>query len=251
MKRKLIAFDLDGTLAVSKSPVSDRMALQLRRLLESHDVCVISGGAYPQFKTQLVDRLGACPAALARLHLMPVSGTSYYRFDPDKTSWVLQYEEAIDPATRTRIQAVLAEEAQAHSLWEAHPAGEIIEDRISQVTFSALGQHATPEAKEAWDPDDSKKFLLRDAVAAKLPGLQVKVGGSTSIDVTNAGVDKGYGIRKLMGILGLSMNDILFFGDKLEEGGNDYPVKAIGVDTIAVAGWEQTAVAVEAITCLS
>ena len=216
MKRKLIAFDLDGTLAESKSPLTERMALQLRRLLESHDVCVISGGAYPQFKTQLVDRLDASPETLGRLHLMPVSGTSYYRFDPKTATWGLQYEEAIEPATRNRIQAVLADEARALSLWEAHPFGDIIEDRISQVTFSALGQHAAPDVKAAWDPDDSKKLLLRDAVAAKLPGLQVKVGGSTSIDVTNAGVDKAYGIRKLMEILGLFMDDILFFGDKLE-----------------------------------
>ena len=54
-----------------------------------------------------------------------------------------------------------------------------------------------------------------------------------------------------LGRLHLMPEDILFLGDKLDEGGNDHPVKAIGVDSVAVTGWEQTAVAVEAITYVS
>ena len=76
------------------------------------------------------------------------------------------------------------------------------------------------------------------------------VGGQTSIDVTNSGVDKAYAMRKLMAILGLAATDVLFFGDQLDEGGNDYPVKAMGIDTIAVEGWRDSALAIEAIVAV-
>ena len=48
-------------------------------------------------------------------------------------------------------------------------------------------------------------------------------------------------MRKLMQHLGLSEADILFVGDRLDEGGNDYPVRAMGVPCVAVKRWEETA----------
>ena len=94
--------------------------------------------------------------------------------------------------------------AKSLGYWEPDPTGDIIEDRGSQVTFSALGQQASPDAKYAWDPDGAKRRSMRDRVASALPDLEVHVGGQTSIDVTNAGVDKAYAMRKLMAILGLA-----------------------------------------------
>ena len=92
---------------------------------------------------------------------------------------------------------------------------------------------------------------MRAYVAARLPDLEVRVGGTTSIDVTREGIDKAYGMRKLMAALDLTSDDILFFGDKLDEGGNDFPVKSTGIDTIAVGNWEDTALALEAIIQVS
>jgi phosphomannomutase len=39
----------------------------------------------------------------------------------------------------------------------------------------------------------------------------------------------------------LTTADMLFIGDRLDEGGNDYPVKAMGVPCVAVEGWKDTA----------
>src|SRR3546814_3366186 len=74
-----IAFDLDGTLAESKRPLSEDMAATLARLLAVTDVAVISGGDWPQFEKQVASRLPA-GAALDRLWLMPTTGTKLYRF---------------------------------------------------------------------------------------------------------------------------------------------------------------------------
>ena len=182
---------------------------------------------------------------MTRLHIMPTSGTSYYRFDGH--SWAVQYSEDLTPERRAEIAEVLMAGAKELGFWETDPFGEVIEDRGSQVTFSALGQEAPPENKYAWDPDGAKKEALRAYAAARLPDLEVRAGGTTSIDVTREGIDKAYGMRRLMAALDLTSEDILFFGDKLDEGGNDFPVKSTGIDTIAVGSWEETALALEAI----
>lgn len=245
--KRVIAFDLDGTLAVTKSPMSDVMAARIGDLLTLYEVCVISGGKFDQFKVQLIDRLNATDQQLSRLHIMPTSGTSYLRYDPATSEWVTQYSENLSAEQRAEIIDVLTTGARELGYWEPDPDGEIIEDRGSQITFSALGQKAPPDRKYAWDPDGVKKEALRAHAASRLPDLEVHVGGTTSVDVTAAGIDKSYGMRKLMDALGLELDDILFFGDKLDVGGNDYPVRAMGIDCIAVNNWEETAVAIQAI----
>ena len=249
--KKVLAFDLDDTLAVTKSPMSDRMAELLTALLDDFDICIISGGRFEQFKTQVIDRLHAPAHKLNKLHLMPTCGTRYYRYDELKQEWALQYSEDLTEEERTRIQQVLETSAKELGLWEENPAGPILEDRGSQITFSALGQQATPENKYAWDPAGTKKAALRDLAAQSLPGLEVRAGGSTSIDVTREGIDKAYGMEKLIDAIDVSMDDILFFGDNLQEGGNDYPVKAMGIDSLDVEGWEDTARRLESILAVA
>jgi phosphomannomutase len=251
LKRQLIAFDLDDTLTVTKSPVSDRMSELLGQLLEHYEVCVITGGAFSQIEKQVADRLEVGPLLLRKLHLMPTCGTRYYRYDDITEQWVQQYAEDLSAEQKKQIIEVLEAGAKKLGIWEQNPAGEIIEDRGSQITFSALGQQAKAEDKYAWDPDGKKKHALRDYVAERLDDLEVRVGGTTSVDITTIGIDKAYGMHKLMQVLEISKDDILFLGDKLEEGGNDYPVKALGIDTIAVEGWEQTALVLEGIIAVS
>jgi len=247
MRRKMIAFDLDGTLAMSKGPLTDVMGDKLRRLLMHFDICIISGGKFEQFKTQVIDRLEADDELLNRMHLMPTCGTRYYRYDGKKREWALRYAEDLDDSQKKRIIVVLEEAAKHLGYWEEHPAGEIIEDRLSQITYSALGQKALIEDKYKWDPDDRKKQAIREYAAERLPDLEVRIGGTTSIDVTRPGIDKAYGMRKLMAELKIKESDILFFGDKIQEGGNDYPVRAMGIDSIEVAHQDDTVLALEAI----
>lgn len=247
MIRKLIAFDMDDTLAVTKSPIDDRMAALLPRLLEKYEVCVISGGKFEQFKKQLIDRLDVSGQLLRKLHIMPTCGTRYYRYDDIKDEWVEVYAEDLTDAQKKQIIQVLSDGAKELGLWEEHPYGEIVEDRGSQITFSALGQQAPAEEKYKWDPDGVKKHALRDYAALRLPDLEVRVGGTTSVDVTRIGIDKAYGMQKLIEVLDMGKEDILFIGDKLEEGGNDYPVKAMGIDTLQIGKWEETALVIEGI----
>lgn len=238
--KKLLAFDLDDTLAITKSPISDEMSEVLGKILEEFEVCVITGGRYEQIKEQVINRLHIEPHKLNRLHLMPTCGTRYYRYNELDSEWQIQYAEDLTDEQKNLVIEVLEKSAKELGLWEQKPAGNIIEDRGSQITFSALGQQATPEDKYAWDPEGTKKANLRELAAQSLPGLEVRAGGSTSIDVTREGIDKAYGMQKLIDAIDISKDEILFFGDNLQEGGNDYPVKAFGIDVLDVEGWQDT-----------
>ena len=237
---RLVAFDLDDTLAPSKSAIDPRIGEQLLRLAERVEVAIISGGQLQQFRSQVVERLPEADAdLLAHVHLMPTCGTQYYRLTAEGIETV--YALSLTDDEKQRALAAVEEEAKRLGLWAEQTWGPILEDRGSQITFSALGQSAPLDAKTAWDPTGEKKNTLRDAVAARIPDLEVRSGGSTSVDITHRGIDKAYGMRKLAEQTGIPLEDMLFVGDRLDEHGNDYPVLAMGVTCHAVEGWEDTA----------
>ena len=216
------------------------MAHLVVQLLDVVEVCVISGGQFGQFQKQVVDRLtAATPTELGRLHLMPTCGTQYFRHKGDE--WVQVYAQNLTEDEKSRALAAVSNRAHALGLWETETWGPILEDRGSQITFSALGQAAPVAAKAAWDPTGVKKAALREAVAADLPDLEVRSGGSTSVDITRKGIDKAYGMSRLAEMTGIGLQEMLFIGDRLDEVGNDYPVKALGVPSHAVTDWQDTA----------
>lgn len=256
--KKVIAFDLDGTLAPSKSPLPDKIGELLKVLLEHFQICVISGGKFEQFEKQLLNNLHAEPKLLKNLHLMPTCGTCYYKFDVAKNNWQKIYAEDFTDSQKKKIITVLTETLKDLGYLDKKTYGEIIEDRGSQITLSTLGQDIVDQLgdegvrlKEAWDPDNKKKNLIRDRTAPRLEEFEVRVGGLTSIDVTKPGIDKAYGMEKLMATLNIEKRDILFIGDRMVEGGNDYPVKAMGIDSIEVSHWQDTAKILQAIVYIS
>jgi phosphomannomutase len=245
--KKLIVFDLDGTLAESKSPIDAEMSRLLHDLLAVVKVAVISGGDWPQFETQVLSHL-AQDATLGNLSILPTCGTKFFQYQGD---WNKLYSEDFTADEKEKIisclkQAVAEAGFQADKVW-----GDVIEDRGSQITFSALGQQAPLEEKKKWDPDFAKRKKIKAIVDPLIPGFSVRLGGATSIDVTKPGIDKGYGIRKLRDILGISLQEMIFIGDALFPGGNDYPAREAGVVSIAVRGPDETKPVTEAIiACL-
>jgi phosphomannomutase len=243
---KLVAFDLDDTLAPSKSPMDPRMGALLVDLLAVAEVCVISGGQIAQFTSQLIDNLpDVDDSDLSRLHLMPTCGTQYYRHRDG--AWAQVYAQNLTEDERDRALVATERIAKKLGFWESETWGAILEDRGSQITFSALGQAAPVSAKTEWDPSGEKKNALRDAVQQVLPDLEVRSGGSTSVDITRRGIDKAYGMSRLAEITGISLDEMLFVGDRLDVNGNDYPVKRLGVECVEVRDWEDTADFIESL----
>jgi HAD superfamily hydrolase (TIGR01484 family) len=148
---------------------------------------------------------------------------------------------------REALQKAVEQAGYAHEqTW-----GEQIEDRGSQITFSALGQQAPLEAKDKWDPDHAKRKVLQGILQGMLPDLSINIGGSTSIDVTRKGIDKAYGLKRLSETIGVGIEQMLFLGDAIFPGGNDYPAKAMGMDTVRVRDVQETkSVVTGLIACL-
>jgi phosphomannomutase len=245
--KTLIVFDLDGTLAESKSAIDGEMATLLDSLLSIVKVAIISGAAWQQFERQVLDPLSQ-GHGLANLSLLPTCGTKFYRYEP---GWKLLYSEDFDQSQRQKIIRSLKQATESSQLKLEKVWGDVIEDRGSQITFSALGQQAPLEEKKKWDPDFGKRNKIKSVLDQLIPEFTVRLGGATSIDVTKHGIDKAYGMRKLRDFLGIPIDHMLFIGDALFPGGNDYPAKQAGALTIEVRDSHETKRVIEAIiACL-
>jgi phosphomannomutase len=245
--KELIVFDLDGTLAESKSAIDAEMATLLGSLLGIVKVAVISGGAWRQFENQVLAQLSH-DQRLNNLSLLPTCGTKFYQYD---SRWEQLYSEDFTEAEKTKIinslkQTIASSDGKVERHW-----GEVIEDRGSQITFSALGQQAPLEEKKKWDPDFTKRKKMKAVLDTLIPEFSVRLGGATSVDVTKHGIDKGYGIRKLRDVLHTAIDAMIFVGDAVFPGGNDYPAKEAGALSIEVRDPHETKRVIEAIiACL-
>ena len=241
-KPKLVAFDLDGTLAESKQRVSAKMGELLTQLLEVMPVAVMSGASFKQFETQLLPVLPANEVQLKRLYLFPVNAAVCFIFKQEK--WQAHYDHSLNPGERARIMQAIEEALEETGLTNIPERkeewGEQIEDRVAQITFSALGQRAPIEQKQRWDPAHEKRRPLYEALVRRLPDFSIAINAATSIDITKKGISKAYGIRRLIELTSISISEMLYVGDALEEGGNDAVVIQTGVKIHPVFGPEET-----------
>jgi len=245
--KKLIVFDLDCTLAESKSSLDPEMAGLLNSLLDIVKVSVISGGDWSQFEKQVLATL-THDERLKNLSLLPTCGTRFYKYE---AGWKILYSEDFTDEEKKKIISSLRQATRSPDLKPEKTWGELIEDRGSQITFSGLGQQAPLEEKKKWDPDFSKRKEAKVLLDKLIPEFSVRLGGATSIDVTRQGIDKGYGIRKLRDVLGIPIGEMLFIGDAVFPGGNDYPAEEAGAPSIEVKDPHETKRVIEAIVaCL-
>lgn len=247
---------MDGTLAKSKSAIDKEMASLLCQLLEKKIVAVMSGANYFQFKKQLLDCLKCSQAQFKNLFIFPVNGGSLYKYQAKpagiqvgadakngRCKWQKVYENTLTAAEKTKIQDAFKKAfCDIHYVPPKKTFGKVIEYRKSQFTFSALGQKAGLAQKKEWNAKADIRPLLKTALKKYLQGFEIWIAGLTSIDITKKGIDKAYGIRQIIKLLSISKKEIMFVGDSLYEGGNDYVVKSAGVDVQEVKGPEQTKV---------
>ena len=251
--KKVLSFDIDQTLNIAKTPIPDEIAELLRDLLGKYEIAPISGQKFDQFIIQIVDRLkdvGTTPEQLSHLHLFVAQGTQYYRYNVDKKDWEQVYNFPLTDKQVKEITIAIEKAATELGYWEIDKVAEgdeIIENRLSQVTFSALGQKAGTEAKYAWDPDCKKREAIVARAKELAPDFEYEIGGTTSINAFIPGMNKVFGMTHLLEELNVKKSEVLYFGDMTQPGGNDYPVVQMGIDTITVRSHEDTAYALRGI----
>lgn len=270
--KKVLAFDIDQTLNIAKTPIPDEIADLLIQCLDHFEICPISGQKFDQFLIQIVNPLlknGVTVAQLMNLHLFVAQGTQYYRYNPTgkklgpievqlvkpstpyaEQNWQQVYSFPLTTEQVAKISQAIEQSARELGLWEEDKlleGDEIIENRLSQVTFSALGQKAGTKAKYAWDPDCKKREKIVARCKELAPEFEYEIGGTTSINAIVPGMNKVFGMTHLLEELDVDKSDVLYFGDMTQPGGNDYPIIQMGVDTITVRSHEDTAYALRGI----
>lgn len=239
-KKKLVVFDLDGTLTESKANLTGEMAAMLCRLLKVRRVAVIGGGRYEQFKKQFLKKLKCPPECLKNLFIFPTTSTAFYRYQ--KRKWHMVYRQSLSSAEKKKIfQAFKKTFDELNYVKPRRIYGQLIENRGTQITFSALGQKAPLRLKEKWKKENTPlKFKIAKTLQRLLPSHEVRAAGFTSIDVTRKGIDKAFGVHQIKKHLGISIKDMIFVGDALFPGGNDYAARSTGVKCLSVLGPKET-----------
>jgi phosphomannomutase len=242
LSKKIVAFDLDGTLAESKQHLEKDVADLLCLLCKEKMVVIISGGSFEQFKKQflpfLIPRKEEEDLIYKNLILLPTSGSRRYQYDLGNGEWVMTDEKAMQPELRTKTLTILKEYIAdgKYGMIPAVGGDQIIEDRVTQITMSALGQHAPLELKKEWDPNQEKRQKIKKELEEKLPEVNINIGGATSIDILSKGFNKAKGLLRLLNKLEMTIEDMVFVGDAIFPGGNDYSPYEAGIECIKVSG---------------
>jgi hypothetical protein len=236
---KIIIFDLDGTLTVSKQRLDDEMVEMLAKLLRKTKVAITSGGKWGQFLKQVVEPLEKYRKLFGNLYIFPTCGGAFYWYK-DK-EWQPVYEHLLSSEQEKKIMAAFEKTFEEIGFEQPKKIyGEQIEKRGTQITFSALGQLAPVSEKVKWDPDLSKRKKIVAVLERLLPEFQIAFGGMTSIDINLKGINKAYALQQIEKLFGIKISEMLYVGDKLEPGGNDYVVVPTGVKTKAVSDIKET-----------
>lgn len=234
LSAQLIAFDIDQTLTESKTTIDTEMAWLLAQLVKEKRIAIVSGAPLSQCLEQVVDKLGCTSEELKNIFIIPTNGASLYTYTD---GWHAVYEELLAEEEKKSIYDAFekAFEVTHFEKDEAHTVGQLIEDRGSQITFSALGSDGPLEFKMKWDPDFSKRRAMVAVMTPLLPNFSISMGGATSIDVTRKGITKAVGLSRLSEHLHIPLQEILYVGDALFPGGNDSSVMSLGVQTASVS----------------
>jgi hypothetical protein len=246
LSKKFVAFDLDGTLAISKQALDSDMADLLCELAKEKKVVIISGGAFPQFQKQFfpffIPKKEDADMVYSNLILLPTSGSRRYQYDIEKEEWIITDEEAMEKDLREKVIKTLKEYVATgkYNMVPVIEGDEIVEDRITQVSLSALGQHASYEIKKLWDPDQKKRKVIKKELEALLPEVEISIGGTTTLDCLTKDFNKAKGLIRLLDHMSSTINDMVFVGDAIFPGGNDYSPCEAGIESIKISGPAET-----------
>ncbi|MES3032125.1 MAG: HAD-IIB family hydrolase [Patescibacteria group bacterium] len=246
-EKDLFVFDLDGTLIETKSPMGGEMSKLMTQLLQVKKVAIIGGGKYEIFQELFIRKLKCPKELLKKLYLFPTTATSFYKYN---NGWKKVYAKLLTTSETTKIRKSFKEVFKA--IGYQHPKktyGPIIENRGTQVSFSIYGQDLVRvlgdkgvRMKKKWLKDNFKtKMKIARLMAKKLPNMEVHAAGFTTIDVTQKGINKAYGIHQIQKQLKIPISKMFFIGDAIFKGGNDYAVVKTGVDYLPVNGPKDTA----------
>ena len=219
--KKILAFDLDGTLTQHKTPLVAENRAVLEQLARRYRLLMLGAGVCERIYHQM----GDFPIEIIGNYGLQHSVVENGRFR--------LVEEAVCPVDRAL--AIRAVDKLRRQFGLDHFYGDSVEFHSSgSVTFPILGTAAPLAEKLAYDPDRHKRRMMYPAVCAEFAGCNVFIGGSSSFDITQGEYNKFHALRRFCEQNGYSLSEALYVGDDFGPGGNDSAVKLAGVDCIEI-----------------
>ena len=225
---KKLIFDVDGTLTPSRQTIDPEFSPLLWELTKSENVYLVTGSDRKKTLEQVTSEIyNSCK------RVYNCSGSDVYEGDKNvyRSDWELPKD----------VEIHLNDELSFSKFPIRN--GNHIEKRPGGVNFSILGRDPDPfkgrDEYIKWDKIHTERLYLARRLRYSFPYLTVALGGQTGIDIGPEGSDKSQILRDFR--LG---EEIYFFGDRMEKGGNDYSlaeaVKEMGGFPHHVKNWEDT-----------
>lgn len=200
-------FDVDGTLTPSRMKMDPSFQKFFLEFAKNNECFLITGSDYEKTVQQVGKEI--CENVITVWNCCGNSvwqrGVEVYRSDwklPEYVeNWLKNMLKNSDFGLRT---------------------GNHIEHRPGLVNFSVVGRNCTLGERmlyRQWDEENKERQTIAKAfnIAFNHEGLIAQVAGETGLDITPIGADKSQVAISLFG-------PTTFFGDKMEVGGNDYPL---------------------------
>jgi len=206
--KEVFVFDVDGTLTESRQPMDPEFKDFMLKFVENRDVFLVTGSdrlkTYEQLGFEFYE---ACTG------VWQCNGNEFWEGSQrgPKNDFVVDYE----------FKKFLTN--YVNSSRYPIKTGSHIEERTGMLNFSTIGRGATLQQREEyykWDLKYHERILLCEQINHEYPKLLASLGGQISIDIAPRANNKS----QVADILNKQYDHIHFYGDKMEYGGNDYPL---------------------------
>jgi HAD superfamily hydrolase (TIGR01484 family) len=233
-RKKVIIADVDETICDSCQVISSEMAERVNHLTKNGYEFVFVSGASTKELLRMVSS-----GLTEEHHLLGTTGTNYTLVKNNANEVI--YDHKLSEEERIEIMQALDKVITHFNIQSLTTKEDQLQDRGTQITLSAIGRNAPSEAKAKYDPTGEIRLQWVEFLKKHLDEnkYEMRVAGTTSIDVTRKGLDKEWAIREFAKFRNVDFQNVLFFGDKIYPGGNDYPASKV-VDCIAVKSPQDT-----------
>ncbi|ORD98966.1 PMM [Hepatospora eriocheir] len=210
----LFLFDVDGTLTESRQKAPKEIIEMLKKLKEKVFTAFVGGSDLPKQKEQLGENIHDLFD-----YEFPENGVQFFR-NGELVSSNSMIEEIGESNNTKLINSIFKALSEVKS---TVLRGTFIESRRSMLNVSPIGRSCSQKEREDFFEFD-KKEKSREKLVSKIKGVcddigvQCSIGGQISIDIFPKGWDKRYCLQHI------KQETIIFFGDKVEKGGNDYEI---------------------------
>lgn len=221
MEKVTYCFDVDGTLTPSRSVIDEQFRKEFIEFAKKNDVCIVTGSDYPKTLEQVGQEvIDACS------FVFNCCGNEV------RTKENIKYQSAWKPGG----MLLMALEHEKRKSGFSVRTGKHIENRVGMVNFSIVGRNASREERAMyveWDHATNERVEIANRLRNLFPELDCTIAGETGLDIYPKGKDKSQ-VKEWI------ENKLVFFGDRCEKGGNDYPLAKVADIVYDVDNWQET-----------